>query len=205
MQHLDSVKSAPPDTRHRLLTAATRVFARDGLEGATTREIAREAGVNEVTLFRHFHTKAKLQDAVMEWVLDQQAELLAAQPAASPCDLRASLLRHIHIYEALLDQNIMLIRTLISEIHRHEEHERRVLTGIFAPLRAELIATLEAARDAGVVRVDVEPTIAADILNSMIFTAALRRDSPYPPWEYLRADYVKSCVDVFVRGMEQKR
>jgi len=204
MQTVSPAKPTLPDTHQRLLAAAAHVFARDGLEGATTREIARKAGVNEVTLFRHFHTKAKLQDAVMEWVLDQQAELLAAQPTASPCDLRASLLRHIHIYEALLDQNILLIRTLISEIHRHEEHERRVLTGIFAPLRAELIATLEAARDAGIVRTDVEPAIAADLLNSMIFTAALRRDSPYPPWEYSRADYVKSCVDVFVRGIEQK-
>jgi len=205
MQSASPVKPALPDTRHRLLAAATRIFARDGLEGATTREIAREAGVNEVTLFRHFHTKANLQDAVMEWVLDQQAELLAAQPATSPCDLRASLLRHIRIYEALLDQNILLIRTLISEIHRHEEHERRVVTGIFAPLRAELIATLETARDAGIIRADVETEIAADLLNAMIFTAALRRDSPYPPWEYSRADYVKSCVDFFVRGIEQKR
>jgi len=205
MQTAASIKSARLDARQRLLAAATRIFARDGLEGATTREIAREAEVNEVTLFRHFHTKAKLQEAVMEWVLDQQAELLAAQPASCPCDLRAGLLRHIHIYEALLDQNILLIRTLISEIHRHEEHERRVLTGIFAPLRAELIATLEVARDTGIVRADVEPAIAADLLNAMIFTSAMRRDSPYPPWEYSRADYVKSCVDFFVRGIEQKR
>ena len=32
-------------TRERLLDAAAQTFARDGIRGATTREIAREAGV----------------------------------------------------------------------------------------------------------------------------------------------------------------
>jgi hypothetical protein len=40
--------------------AAVRVFSRDGFQGATTREIAREAGVNEVTIFRHFRTREEL-------------------------------------------------------------------------------------------------------------------------------------------------
>jgi AcrR family transcriptional regulator len=44
-------------TRKRILVAAQKVFSRDGFQGATTREIAREAGVNEVTIFRHFHTR----------------------------------------------------------------------------------------------------------------------------------------------------
>ena len=47
-------------TRKRILTAAVRVFSRDGFQGATTREIAREAGVNEVTIFRHFRTREEL-------------------------------------------------------------------------------------------------------------------------------------------------
>jgi AcrR family transcriptional regulator len=41
-------------TKKRILAAAELVFSRDGFQGATTREIARQAGVNEVTLFRHF-------------------------------------------------------------------------------------------------------------------------------------------------------
>jgi AcrR family transcriptional regulator len=38
-------------TKKRILAAAELVFSRDGFQGATTREIARQAGVNEVTLF----------------------------------------------------------------------------------------------------------------------------------------------------------
>jgi AcrR family transcriptional regulator len=34
-------------TKKRILAAAALVFSTDGFQGATTREIAREAGVNE--------------------------------------------------------------------------------------------------------------------------------------------------------------
>jgi AcrR family transcriptional regulator len=42
------------------------VFSRDGFQGATTREIAQQAGVNEVTIFRHFHTREELLGATLE-------------------------------------------------------------------------------------------------------------------------------------------
>src|SRR5262249_1427962 len=53
------------ETRRRILEAAARVFARDGFRGATTREIAREAQVNEVTLFRHYRSRNDLLRAVL--------------------------------------------------------------------------------------------------------------------------------------------
>src|ERR1700746_3106710 len=53
-------------TRKRILAAAQHVFSRDGFQGATTREIAREAGVNEVTIFRHFHTREELLHATLK-------------------------------------------------------------------------------------------------------------------------------------------
>ena len=57
MQSETDPKLAATSTRGRLLEAAMQVFARDGLHKATTRVIAREAGVNEVTLFRHSKTR----------------------------------------------------------------------------------------------------------------------------------------------------
>ena len=54
------------DTRDRILEAAFHLFAERGFSGTTTREIAERAGVNEVTVFRHFHTKEKLFQAGVE-------------------------------------------------------------------------------------------------------------------------------------------
>jgi AcrR family transcriptional regulator len=49
-----------PETRDRIISAARDVIARKGKRGATTREIADVAGVNEATLFRHFGSKEQL-------------------------------------------------------------------------------------------------------------------------------------------------
>jgi AcrR family transcriptional regulator len=44
----------------RLLEAAARVYGEYGFRGATTRRIADEAGVNEITIFRRFGSKDRL-------------------------------------------------------------------------------------------------------------------------------------------------
>jgi AcrR family transcriptional regulator len=51
----------PADERRaELLAAAVRVFSREGFHGATTRAIAREAGVAEALLYRYFADKKDL-------------------------------------------------------------------------------------------------------------------------------------------------
>ena len=54
------------DIRDRILDAAKKIYAQHGFRGATTRLIAIEAGVNEVTLFRTFGSKAALFEALMQ-------------------------------------------------------------------------------------------------------------------------------------------
>jgi AcrR family transcriptional regulator len=61
----ETVKS-PEETRERILGAAREVIAKKGKRGATTREIADVAGVNEATIFRHFGTKEALIVAVAQ-------------------------------------------------------------------------------------------------------------------------------------------
>lgn len=51
---------SPEETRERILVATREVIGRKGKRGATTREIADVAAVNEATIFRHFGTKEAL-------------------------------------------------------------------------------------------------------------------------------------------------
>ncbi|MCC5658538.1 TetR/AcrR family transcriptional regulator [Nostoc sp. XA010] len=57
---MKNLASRTAQTHARLIKAATQVFATAALTGAITREIARVAAVNEVTLFRHFQNKEQL-------------------------------------------------------------------------------------------------------------------------------------------------
>lgn len=57
---------APSEMHVRILTAFLRLSADRGIEATTTRALAVEAGVNEVTIFRLFHDKATLIRAVYQ-------------------------------------------------------------------------------------------------------------------------------------------
>src|SRR5215470_10715420 len=54
------------ELRQQILKTAIRLFAQKGFRGTTTREIALAAGVNEVTIFRHFASKQDLYSAILE-------------------------------------------------------------------------------------------------------------------------------------------
>ena len=54
------------DRRQAVLETACRVFSRSSYRGATTAEIAREAGISEPILYRHFGSKRELYLACLE-------------------------------------------------------------------------------------------------------------------------------------------
>ncbi|MEO5356507.1 MAG: TetR/AcrR family transcriptional regulator [Nitrospirae bacterium YQR-1] len=55
-----------PTTKEKILQAATELFSYKGYTSATTREVAKEAGVCELTVFRYFLTKEKLFTEILE-------------------------------------------------------------------------------------------------------------------------------------------
>ena len=70
------------DIRDKILAAAVQVYAETGFRGATTRRIAAEAGVNEITLFRHFGSKlALLSEAIGAAGRELAAAALPESPA----------------------------------------------------------------------------------------------------------------------------
>lgn len=82
--------------RERILEAAREVFAQHGSVGATTRRIAEVAGVNEVTLFRHFGSKeALLEEAARTHVTGEHAMPLPDIPARPQQELTAWCAREI--------------------------------------------------------------------------------------------------------------
>src|SRR5438067_11671255 len=54
------------DRRQQILGVATQLFARQGFNGTTTRQIAEKAHVNEAIIFRHFPTKDDLYWGVLD-------------------------------------------------------------------------------------------------------------------------------------------
>ncbi len=106
------------ETRARLVEAALDVFGRYGFEGATTRQIAKEAGANLAAIVYHFGSKEALHVAVAEYIVERIGGLIgpamaaaqAPDASATPAGARVTLFR--------------LIGTFIDVILGTEEAER---------------------------------------------------------------------------------
>ena len=187
-------------TRQKLLDGAARVFARDGIAGSTTRAIAREAGVNEVTLFRHFQSKDRLIAAVIGDNFGIQAVKAQSADPTITADLRADLTEHARRYEQLLKENLPLIRTMIGEVHHHGDQKHQVFKAILRPLREALVARLHKAQREGQLPAAGRPEVLADLFSGMIFTGVLRRNMSQQQLEYTAGAYLAAAVDLIVRS-----
>jgi AcrR family transcriptional regulator len=189
------------ETRQRLLDAALRVFGRDGVSGATTREIARVAKVNEVTLFRYFRNKNELLRQVVLQSCKRYEQVFAGASVATPADLRRTVGSYAEAYARKVRENEDLVRTFMGELKRHLKLSRRLFVESAKPVRQKFIAYLQAAQKAGLVRKDLDVETATDALTGMLMSGALRH--PLTDSYYSSKRYVETCVELFLKGIER--
>ena len=190
--------------RDRLIRAALTIFSRDGLQRATTKAIAEEADVNEVTLFRLFGTKDGLLGALLSHLVSSAVGAATAETDdeawSSASELRDDLLRFGQRHYALLTESESLIRTMIGEAHRYPEHARKIVHDAGKPVHERFIANLEAARRAGKVREGVDLTLAAQAYMDMLFSGMLRYTAGFCDAGNPQ-DFIKTCADIFAAGL----
>src|SRR5262245_47201725 len=78
------VRLTGEERRQAVLEAATRVFFASSYRGATTAEIAREAGITEPILYRHFGSKRDLYLACLDEAWRQFREFSEEAIASDP-------------------------------------------------------------------------------------------------------------------------
>jgi AcrR family transcriptional regulator len=188
------------DTRERLLAAAIRVFGQNGVSGATTREIARVAKVNEVTLFRYFKSKDELLRHVVVQASKRFEDIFAEAPFETPHDLRRTVRTFALTYVRILRDNEDFARTFFGELNRHLKLCRNLFVESSKAKRQKFIDYLKAAQKRGLVRRNIDISTAADALTGMLFAGVMRR--PLTRSLYSNERYVKTCLDVFLKGIE---
>ena len=187
-------------TEDKILRAATGVFARRGVSGATTREIARRARVNEVTVFRLFKNKDELLRRVILQSSHHFDDVFATTPLVTAADFRRTVENYALVYARKLSENEEFVRTFWGELGRHPQLCRRLFGEGGKPSRQKFIAFLRAARRRKLVRSNLDVTMAADALSAMLLGGVMRR--PLTCTEYDLKDYVKTCVKLYLKGLQ---
>jgi AcrR family transcriptional regulator len=63
--------------QEKIIQAALRLFAQNGYASTSTSKVAKEAGVSEGLIFRHFENKEGLLKAIMGMAMDSSKQLLS--------------------------------------------------------------------------------------------------------------------------------
>ena len=187
-------------TRERLLDAAAETFARDGIRGATTREIARKAEVNEVTLFRHFKSKEQLLRAVLQRGLVSEVAMMD-QHSSWKENLRESMEKYARHYYSHMEKKEGIARAFLAEAQILPKSMQTMIAEVIRPVRERLVLILTDAQQAGVVRKDVNVECALDAFKNTLYAGMLRQGA-YLPRSYTMDTYISTVVDIFVRGIE---
>jgi AcrR family transcriptional regulator len=185
------------DIRERILQAAARVYAQHGFRGATTRLIAIEAGVNEVSLFRTFGSKAALFEAMMQ---SHAASLPVPELPDTPTDVQAEITSWCTAVLAHMRQWRSIIRKSFGELEERPEAALVMCEGpSFAA--AALSAYVARLQTLGQADETADVATAVSMFMSSMFGDAISRDVLPHAFPQPEEDAPAKYVNVFLRAV----
>jgi TetR/AcrR family transcriptional regulator, fatty acid metabolism regulator protein len=157
------------ETRRRLMDSALGVFARNGYERATVDEIVREAGFSKGAFYVHFEAKEDIFFAMLEERISRQ---LSAFRDAVDVDVPVAknletVLRSIFA----LNREDPLWSALFMEFAAHASRDAKVreqLAAMYRNWRTFAVEILNAGREAGLVRRDLDVEFIASVLIAVV-------------------------------------
>ena len=189
------------ENRQRILEAAARVYSQFGFRGATTRLIAQEADVNEVTLFRTFGSKeALIEEAMRHCAESARFAALPEEPVDPERELTAWCASHMEH----MRRESPMIRACMADFTERPEVAPGACAG---PVRAwrELQRYLARLRDLDLIDRDVKLDVAGAMFMSAGFGDAMGRDmiaEMYPgPLDEAAREYTR----LFLRAVAPRR
>ena len=129
------------EVRSAILSAAREVFEDHGYSGATTREIAQRADVNEVLIFRHFDNKANLFNLT---VSEPFAALLVdffdsnSSTVSNDVEIRQLFVQNLVVL--LKDQRRLILALVAAQAYERQPGRIPVLGPFFERALAAVIA-----------------------------------------------------------------
>jgi TetR/AcrR family fatty acid metabolism transcriptional regulator len=118
--------------REQIVGAATRVFAEKGFRRATTREVARAAGVSEGTIYNYFEDKDALLLAILDRLNETERRAEDFEEGMAT-DFRGFLEQYLRRRMSLMWENREVFRVVLSEMLVNADLRERYLRYVVDP------------------------------------------------------------------------
>ena len=192
-------KQAAEVRRETIVDAAIRVFARTSYRAAGTAEIAREAGIAEPTIYRHFDSKRELYLAALarcgDIVRDEFARIAGATPEAHVA-LEAMGQWYAHAMETDPEYLRLRLRALAET---DDEDVRATVHETYAGILATITEVIRRGQAQGCINREITPEGGAWLFMSIGHTMDLARLIGQAPDEYDRGCH--GMVEVAKRAL----
>jgi AcrR family transcriptional regulator len=143
--------------REQIAQSALKLIARHGYHRLSVATLAREVGVVTSAIYRHFHSKDEVLDAVLALVsqrLLQNVEIARGQSLNSIDRLHAVLMSHVQ----LVQNDVPIPRVVFSEeIFTGNKKRRLHVLSIFQRYLDEVAVIIKEGQRAGEIRRELDP------------------------------------------------
>jgi len=145
---LQKSKTSEQDVKERILKTATRLFARRGYEGTTTKDLASQAKVAEGTLFRYFPNKKAIliEVATAGWI-DILTDLLTELSEMGDCKAISQVMKKRMLN---MHANADLLKVCFFEAQYHPELREKIQSEVVIKMTGVAEAFFETAMEKGI-------------------------------------------------------
>jgi AcrR family transcriptional regulator len=192
----------PGETRQKILEATARLLQMKGLARVTTKEIARETGLSEGALYRHFEHKEEVFFAVLTKHLPTFLEIFNTYVAGTGSvseNLEAIALAAIQYYGQLIPMSASFFAD--TELLAHYQAAIRQING--GPQRFFEVVAAYIAEEQALGRIEKHVpalNIAIQLLGPCFQYEFLRQFMGYQPFGQTNREFVKNLIQGLASG-----
>lgn len=184
------------ETSEKIMKVALKLFSEQGYYPTTTKQIAEEAGVNELTIFRHFGSKSNLFQVTTEhYIIDSRVDFILKDTEGLSFE-ESMLLISNRIYKLLI-QNTKLYKVQMKLSDNEKDFVKLKLSRKIISILKEYFYELKEKK-----MIKGEPEImSVTIMNSLLgaFTIEILGDYTVSDikWEDLVEEHTKQFVSLY--------
>ncbi len=191
------------NTEEKIMKAAFDILQRDGLAKTTTKKIAAEAGVNEVTLFRKFENKKNLINVTKEFYLKKFTDKLEENFDYTEEENIEEYLNKTFLVLGMLEleeEDAKIVRVALGEVRENPEN-KLLISEIVEPVFRKLEGFFELQKEKGEIR-DINVKAISLLCYSILFQSILiyqiHHDNPNFKQEFTGED----ILDIIYNGIK---
>lgn len=184
------------DTSKKIMHEALKLFSEQGYYPTTTKQIAEEAGVNELTIFRHFGSKSNLFQVTTEhYVIDSHVDYILNDTEELSFEDSIMLITE-RIYNLFI-QNTKLYKVQMKLADNEKDFVKLKLSRKLVSVLEEYFSKLKEEK-----RIKGEPVIMAlTLINSLLgaFTVELLSDNTMTKisWQELVKEHARQFISLY--------